>query len=587
MFFRPTGQSVPKQEVDDLNELSKFEKELDSPDSSDADLALLDGLPVQNHNLLRKHLIVDDLDNFEEGYPAKNRRHGTSMASIMIHGDLNEENTKALSNPIYVRPILSFDQSQERERVPRDRLLVSILYDSVARMVDNVYTYGKPRAQNVKVINLSIGDEFRPFFNELSAVARLVDWLSHKYNVLFLISGGNHRDEINIDTDGNELDELSEEEIQTKTLLSIYRDQRNRRLISPAESINSITVGAAHHDGSEYNVGNTLYDLIYDSELPSPINPVGSGFRRSVKPDIIMPGGIVLYRMNSINENKAILKPVSYPRVPPGIKVAFPSSNEGDLDSVAYTSGTSNATAMTSNFAGKVIEVLRELNLETNRRIPEHYFPVIVKTLIGHTAGWGNKYEYLRDILGNEISSHKLKDGISRIIGFGSLSQNRAYECDINRASLLGFGELKKERGHIYELPLPPDLSAKVINKRVIITLAWFSPVNCFRKEYRMAHLYFDPPTDDLEIDREETHGMTVKRGTLQHEVLEGAKADPILDGQTMNIKISCREDAGILNDRIRYGLCVTLETPDTYDIPIYEQIKERISVPVEIRTES
>src|SRR5690606_15372289 len=51
--------------------------------------ALLDGLPVQNHVRLAGRLLIDDPDNLEPLYPVSNRDHGTSMASLIIHGDLN------------------------------------------------------------------------------------------------------------------------------------------------------------------------------------------------------------------------------------------------------------------------------------------------------------------------------------------------------------------------------------------------------------------------------------------------------------------------------------------------------------------
>ena len=46
-------------------------------------------------------------------------------------------------------------------------------------------------APNVFLVNLSVGDPTRPFALIISPVARLIDFLSHKYGILFLVSGGN------------------------------------------------------------------------------------------------------------------------------------------------------------------------------------------------------------------------------------------------------------------------------------------------------------------------------------------------------------------------------------------------------------
>jgi hypothetical protein len=47
-------------------------------------VALFDGLPLQNHRRLAGRLVVDDPDGYEAQYPANERRHGTSMASLIM-----------------------------------------------------------------------------------------------------------------------------------------------------------------------------------------------------------------------------------------------------------------------------------------------------------------------------------------------------------------------------------------------------------------------------------------------------------------------------------------------------------------------
>lgn len=82
MFFRPIGQmtigTVPSQEETDTivgaNEIF--------PDGEPV-IALLDGLPLSNHSLLKDRLRIDDPDGFEAAYTASERVHGTSMASLI------------------------------------------------------------------------------------------------------------------------------------------------------------------------------------------------------------------------------------------------------------------------------------------------------------------------------------------------------------------------------------------------------------------------------------------------------------------------------------------------------------------------
>ena len=44
-----------------------------------------------------------------------------------------------------------------------------------------------------------------------------------------------------------------------------------------------------------------------------------------------------------------------------------------------------------------------------------------------------------------------------------------------------------------------------------------------------------------------------------------------------------CREDAGNLDEDVHYGLAVTLEVAEGVEIPVFEEIKTRISVAIPV----
>lgn len=67
-------------------------------------IALLDGLPLSNHALLAGRLVVDDPDGWDAEYEAKDRVHGTSMASLVLYGELDGPPVP-LGRKLYVRPI--------------------------------------------------------------------------------------------------------------------------------------------------------------------------------------------------------------------------------------------------------------------------------------------------------------------------------------------------------------------------------------------------------------------------------------------------------------------------------------------------
>src|SRR5579862_738424 len=107
MCFRPAGQSIsPPFESAPI----PFAGELlpEEPVSGQPRLGLLDGLPLANHELLAGRLIIDDPDGWEQDYQAGERVHGTTMASLIVRGDLSSTQ-EPLSRPLYVRPIMRPD----------------------------------------------------------------------------------------------------------------------------------------------------------------------------------------------------------------------------------------------------------------------------------------------------------------------------------------------------------------------------------------------------------------------------------------------------------------------------------------------
>ena len=74
-----------------------------------------------------------------------------------------------------------------------------------------------------------------------------------------------------------------------------------------------------------------------------------------------------------------------------------------------------------------------------------------------------------------------------------------------------------------------------------------------------------------------------MQRGTVQHEVLESAKAVDFQDGDIITIKVNCRADAGDLPEPIRYGLAITLEVAEGINIPIYQEVRDRLRIRVPI----
>ncbi|MBN2296805.1 MAG: S8 family peptidase [Pirellulales bacterium] len=575
MFFRPTGQCFIGLVE---GETSSAEARSSSPmPQREPVVAVLDGLPLENHRLLQGRLIVDDPDDWQSEYQAQYRKHGTAMASLVVHGELDARGP-AISRPVYVRPIMRPNMQTwpgSKEEIPEDVLPVDLVHRAVKRMFDGDGTEAAS-APTVKIINLSVGDKARPYDNMLSPWARLLDWLSVQYQVLFVVSAGNCDTDIELDVSRNELDSLSAQDKRQRVIAALARSVRNRRILSPSESINVLTVGALHKDLSTPQSGSRLIDP-YNDELPSPINGIGLGYRRSIKPDILMDGGRQLFdeRLGNTHPN-AILQARNI-SIAPGQQVATPGQS-GDLSQVCYARGTSNAAALTTRLAAQYYDLLLELReLDTQEMLRENCIPAILKAMVVHGASWGDTGDVFRDLLRTDQNSRAIKDIVARFLGYGAVDPFLLTGCTGQRATLLGCGSLSDGDAHIYSIPLPSRLNARPDWRRLTVTLAWLSPIEPANRKYRKAHLWFDPPTSELRIDRYNVDGRTAKRGTVQHEILEGDKAAVFEENGQLQIKVNCRADAKAFRDEVPYGLVVSLQVAEDVDIPIYQQIRDRI----------
>ena len=555
MFCRPQGQAaVPLKE----GEAFGIAVNPTLRPTGEPIAALLDGLPLENHSAYAGCLIVDDPDGWAAEYQVGDRQHGTGMASLIIRGDLSN-NGVPLATPLYVRPILRPDPADwnlpRAERIPIERFPQDFLETAIRRI--KVGTAEIPAvAGSVQIINLSVGDPSRIFDGGMSPWARMVDYLSWRHNLLFVVSAGNHPS-INIDKTLTEWEALTLPEQEEESLLACWGDVRNRRLLSPAEAVNAITVAAQHSDesGLPPPLGALKVIPIQNSNLTSTTSAFGPGYRRSVKPDVILPGGQQVMTVQS-----GIRLEVAVTSQPPGQLVAVPSVT---ANATGHTRGTSNSAALATRLSVNIVEVLRSLEIENGTPIPIEFLPVLTKTLLAHSASAADVAARLREIFdpGNEqhVDLFRKRYVISTV-GYGSVNPSRAIGADDHRATLLGWGELAKEGAHEFRLPLPPSLNAARGKRRLTFTLAWFSPINPHSRAYRCARLWFSKPGQTLAPNRTEAEWRSVRNGTLQHEIWEGDAAAVFADGEDLIVRVNCREDGGKLDGAVRYGLAVSIE---------------------------
>lgn len=586
MYFRPTGQSLAVSEEGEGEPAEFPESVSDLPPVA----ALLDGAPLQLHEALKGRLLVDDAFGLEATYQPGERKHGTAMASLIVHGDRSNPKSKPLRYKLYCIPVMQPDQQtlEHDEHMPDDVFFEDRIHIAVRRLFegfDNV----PPQAPTVKVINISIGDAAREFIHTPSPWARLIDWLAYEYRVLFCVSSGNYCDDIDIGLNHQQFAALSDGERVSATVKAISNSLTCRRLLSPAEAINAITVGAAHADdsGDAYPQFGLRIDVLPSQTMFSPATRLGFGFRRSIKPEILMPGGRQLY--NVPMQTGAFRYSINNSGLPPGQKVALDSKQQGVLNSEVFRRGTSNATALATRCAVQLYDMLDRLRNEEGEDISESLMSVLMKALLVHGARQDDSgKKCIENALKDASNSHQFKQVITRYLGYGAVDIERVLTCTAQRATVLGCGEIRENEVHEYEFPVPPGFSSQKIWRRLVVTLAWLTPINPSHRNLREAKLTLRPgggswSSQLLKLDRQDGDHNQVERGTVQHEVLEGKRQiQAFEDGETLRIHVTCKKDATEdLDAVIPYGLAVTLEAKE--DIPIYQQVRARIKQPVRI----
>jgi hypothetical protein len=584
MYLRP--QSIgrdPRQ--NDLEGEDGQGQALRSPPPGPPIAALLDGLPIQNHVRLSNRIIVDDSDGIEATYPVARRRHGTEMASLIIHGDLNRQEAP-LPRPLFVLPIMR-PSGNDDEGTAADHLLVDVVYRAVRRIKEG--DGDEPAsAPDVIFINFSLGDPYRPFARIMSPLGRLLDYLAHRYRILFFVSAGNITGRLPVTALRTliEFEAATPQERERAIFEALNANKSQRTLYSPAEAVNILTIGAAH-SGSAFNgsLPGNLFDPFTDEEVPSMVSAMGLGFRKVVKPELLLEGGRTPVRVEGSGNGQLLIAPVRVGARRFGLKTAAPSDT-GSLRYEDFTFGTSVATALAKRAAHKIHDALLDAEAGSNHAdIPPEFRALMIKALLVHGAAWGPTGEILDSIFQpqGQGSHFARRDDIARLLGYGVPKFDRVIECAENRATLAGYGTIAPNSALLYRIPLPPGLEGVRALRGLTITLAWFSPVNTRHQGYRMAALDVSPGTEEkywITSTREpcQPTDKAVVRGTIFHERRKGENAMVFMDDGNLLLRVSSRSAAGELTENIPFALAISFEVGVDAGIQVYDQVRARLA---------
>lgn len=227
---------------------------IDNP-VSDSSICIIDS-GVRADNDIFKNLITNQIQYLPNGTVEPHFDHGSFVASRCLFGDDIDNclSTHKLSPYCSILDVAVFGADTNNKLVgPNDFDLMSAIEDVV-----------RQHHQSIKVYNLSLGSIYPVKDFEFSAITKLVDYLSKKYKVLFIIAAGN----INQLLGDFPKDHFSHE---------------FSRIGTPAESILGLTVGSI----AKFTNKIALSEVDY----VSPFSKRGPGADMGIKPEIVAHGG--------------------------------------------------------------------------------------------------------------------------------------------------------------------------------------------------------------------------------------------------------------------------------------------------------
>ena len=185
-----------------------------------------------------------------------NSEHGTFVASTIQYTDILNGFKTTNNKRFKFLDVIALPNSNENYG-PVDSISEDELMEIIEEVVSKYHL-------KVKIWNLSLGNENKICNGSMSDLGIFCDYIQDKYNVQFFISSGNKNtyplrqwpSQLNDDSD---------------------------RIISPADSVRAVTVGAVASKDSSYSVVKI--------KEPSPFSRRGPGANYIIKPDVVDIGG--------------------------------------------------------------------------------------------------------------------------------------------------------------------------------------------------------------------------------------------------------------------------------------------------------
>jgi Subtilase family len=420
-----------------VNKLGGFSR----PNRNAPIICIIDsGVTIGNPFL--KHVVKEDLVTsfLREGRsdPEDKNGHGSGVASLAAYYALNLADGAINEGKVWIASARVLDENNQLEDIEDTPEVGLRLFSNVLTEIVELYA-----PLGVKIFNLSIGISSQRW-NMLSKrtiprhswIARTIDRLCRRHDILFVISTGNIER-----LDVRAFHENSE-------CYPKYFLNEEASILDPSQSSLALTVGSVAPTTLVVGVAARAI-AIAEQNLPSPFTRTGPGINKEIKPDIVDFGG------NYLLDNGGQV------RLNPGTNVVMASHQKSPA--IMNSSGTSFAAARGSYKIARILEELQSLRIAISA-------PLLKAFTINSTS-----FDFLGNDLNvfkNSLSSAKNKAYLN-VLGYGMADSTKATSCNAHSAILYFQGEITPDNVMYFGIPVPACLAESGGIKRLTITVVY------------------------------------------------------------------------------------------------------------------
>lgn len=437
-------------------DIAEIPRNIPSPAVNAPKVCILDSGINTNHPLIKPAMA--ESASFVVGEDESDLAgHGTQVAGIALYGNLEECNAANYWAPqawIYNGKILNKACEFDQETIE------STLVKAVEHFVE----------LGCRIFNLSIGNENSPYDGKhIRGIAYILDLLSRKHDILFVVSVGNFRgsDEPPIPKDSWR-DEYPE-----------YLLGEHNAIIDPAPALNVLTVGSlALHDATrshEQRPEEIDHLAAAKTNQPSPFTRHGPSIKGALKPELVAHGG------NFASPMRFEGKQWQNREGEPGVL----SLNPGFVGNTLFVEchGTSFsapyithlASRFLSNYPDTSANMLRAM-LINQADMPRECIATFEEQFIKDYAKANNRRPPCHDVA-----------------GYGQANEENLYRSDESAVVLMAEDTIKNDSYQFYELPLPDDfLRTKKATRELRVALCYSPAVRTTRLEYKATKIVFN-----------------------------------------------------------------------------------------------